>query len=64
MNSGFGHFATHDAVGPAVIARLVEERGHEALLFSITCEESRAAKPGRNRIRRRTCRPERVNFTA
>jgi probable F420-dependent oxidoreductase len=34
MESGFGYFATHDAVGPAVLARLVEERGHKALLFT------------------------------
>ncbi|GGP90715.1 LLM class F420-dependent oxidoreductase [Streptosporangium pseudovulgare] len=34
MDSGFGYFATHDAVGPAVVARLIEERGHQALLFS------------------------------
>jgi probable F420-dependent oxidoreductase len=34
MDSGFGYFPTHDAVGPAVLARLVEERGHQALLFT------------------------------
>ncbi|MBP2705346.1 LLM class F420-dependent oxidoreductase [Microbispora sp. RL4-1S] len=34
MDSGFGYFATHDAVRPAALARLVEERGHQALLFT------------------------------
>src|SRR4051794_31447289 len=34
MESGFGYFATHDAVGPAALAKLVEERGHKALLFT------------------------------
>ncbi|GII59383.1 LLM class F420-dependent oxidoreductase [Planotetraspora thailandica] len=33
MESGFGYFATHYAVGPAALARMVEERGHVALLF-------------------------------
>ncbi|WP_204288701.1 hypothetical protein [Microbispora amethystogenes] len=34
MNTGFGYFATHDAVRPDTLARLVEQRGHEALLFT------------------------------
>jgi len=34
MDFGIGYFPTHDAVGPGAIARLVEERGHESLLFS------------------------------
>jgi probable F420-dependent oxidoreductase len=34
MDSGVGYFATHDAVDPADMARLVEERGHGALLFA------------------------------
>jgi probable F420-dependent oxidoreductase len=34
MDSGFGYFPTDDAVGPAAVARLVEERGHRALLFA------------------------------
>ncbi|HLM65126.1 MAG TPA: TIGR03619 family F420-dependent LLM class oxidoreductase [Acidimicrobiales bacterium] len=34
MESGFGYFATHDAVDPATLARLVEERGHAALVFA------------------------------
>jgi probable F420-dependent oxidoreductase len=33
MESGFGYFATHDAVAPDTVARMVEERGHAALLF-------------------------------
>ncbi|MEU8267008.1 TIGR03619 family F420-dependent LLM class oxidoreductase [Sphaerisporangium sp. NPDC049002] len=34
MDTGFGYFATHDAVAPDTLARLVEERGHAAVLFS------------------------------
>ncbi|MEZ0076776.1 LLM class F420-dependent oxidoreductase [Planotetraspora sp. GP83] len=34
MDSGFGYFATHDAVSPEDLARLVEQRGHEGLLFT------------------------------
>ena len=33
MDTGIGFFATHDAIGPAAIARLVEEHGHAALYF-------------------------------
>jgi probable F420-dependent oxidoreductase len=33
MDSGFGYFATHDAVAPDTVARLAEERGHAAVLF-------------------------------
>ncbi|ETK34005.1 LLM class F420-dependent oxidoreductase [Microbispora sp. ATCC PTA-5024] len=34
MDSGFGYFATHDSVRPDALARLVEQRGHQALLFT------------------------------
>ena len=34
MDSGIGYFATHDAVDPAAMAQLVEERGHGALYFA------------------------------
>jgi probable F420-dependent oxidoreductase len=34
MESGFGYFATHDAVGPGVLASLIEKRGHAALMFA------------------------------
>jgi probable F420-dependent oxidoreductase len=34
METGIAYFPTHDAIGPAPIARLVEERGHSALFFS------------------------------
>jgi probable F420-dependent oxidoreductase len=34
MESGFGYFATHDAVGPGEVARMVEDRGHSMLLFA------------------------------
>jgi probable F420-dependent oxidoreductase len=34
MDTGFGYFATHDAVDPAAMAQLVEERGHGALYFA------------------------------
>jgi probable F420-dependent oxidoreductase len=30
---GIGYFATHDAVDPGALARLVEQRGHESLFF-------------------------------
>jgi probable F420-dependent oxidoreductase len=33
MDTGIAYFPTHDAVGPAEIARMVEERGHTALYF-------------------------------
>lgn len=34
MDFGIGYFPTHDAVRPDVLARLVEERGFESLLFT------------------------------
>src|SRR3712207_6545771 len=34
METGIGYFATHDAVDPAAMAELVEERGHGALYFA------------------------------
>ena len=34
METGIGYFPTHDAVDPASLARLVEERGHGALSFA------------------------------
>jgi probable F420-dependent oxidoreductase len=34
MDTGVGYFATHDAVDPGSLARLVEERGHECLFFA------------------------------
>ena len=34
MDFGIGYFATHDAISPGAIARLVEERGHESLFFA------------------------------
>jgi probable F420-dependent oxidoreductase len=34
MDTGIGYFATHDAVDPEAMARLVEERGHGALYFA------------------------------
>ncbi|WP_248963540.1 TIGR03619 family F420-dependent LLM class oxidoreductase [Sphaerisporangium perillae] len=34
MESGFGYFATHDAAAPDTVARMIEERGHAAVLFS------------------------------
>jgi len=34
VDFGIGYFATHDAVDPATIARMVEERGHESLFFA------------------------------
>jgi probable F420-dependent oxidoreductase len=33
MDTGVAIFATHDALDPAAVARLVEERGHRALYF-------------------------------
>src|SRR5215210_6508943 len=34
MDTGIGYFPTDDAVDPAAMARLVEERGHAALYFA------------------------------
>lgn len=34
MESGYGYFPTHDAVDPSTLARMVEQRGHAALLFA------------------------------
>lgn len=34
MDTGIGFFATHDTVPPGVLARLVEERGHDSLFFA------------------------------
>jgi hypothetical protein len=31
MDTGVAIFPTHDAISPAVLARLAEERGHESL---------------------------------
>jgi hypothetical protein len=33
MYTGVAIFPTHDGIGPAEVARLAEERGHESLLF-------------------------------
>jgi probable F420-dependent oxidoreductase len=33
MDTGIGFFAAHDAIGPAALARMVEEHGHAALYF-------------------------------
>ncbi|MEA2188976.1 MAG: hypothetical protein QOK16_3987 [Solirubrobacteraceae bacterium] len=33
MDTGIGFFSTHDAIGPAALAGLVEEHGHAALYF-------------------------------
>jgi probable F420-dependent oxidoreductase len=33
VDTGVAFFATHDAIGPGALARLVEERGHGALYF-------------------------------
>jgi probable F420-dependent oxidoreductase len=33
MDTGVAIFATHDAISPADVARLAEERGHESLFF-------------------------------
>ncbi len=34
MESGFGYFPTHDAVDPATLAQMIEQRGHAALMFA------------------------------
>ncbi|MDE3134296.1 MAG: TIGR03619 family F420-dependent LLM class oxidoreductase, partial [Acidobacteriota bacterium] len=34
MNFGIGYFPTHDGLGPAEMARLVEEHGFESLFFA------------------------------
>jgi len=34
MEFGVGYFPTHDGAGPGVVARLVEERGQDALFFA------------------------------
>ncbi|HEY8584229.1 MAG TPA: LLM class F420-dependent oxidoreductase [Capillimicrobium sp.] len=34
MDAGIAYFPTHDALGPAEVARLVEERGHRWLLYA------------------------------
>ena len=34
MDTGIGFFATHDAIGPGQMAKLVEDRGHESLFFA------------------------------
>ncbi|MGO9886065.1 MAG: LLM class F420-dependent oxidoreductase [Solirubrobacteraceae bacterium] len=34
MDFGIGYFPTHDAVGPGEVGRLVQERGHESLVFA------------------------------
>jgi probable F420-dependent oxidoreductase len=34
MDTGIGFFATHDAIAPAELARLVEDHGHAALYFA------------------------------
>src|SRR3954451_9190825 len=34
MDAGVAYFATHDGLGPAETARLVEERGHRWLLWA------------------------------
>src|SRR5258705_4207666 len=33
MDFGIGYFATHDGIGPGPLARLLEERGQDALFF-------------------------------
>ena len=33
VDIGVAIFPTHDAIGPAEVARLAEERGHESLFF-------------------------------
>ena len=33
MDTGVAIFATHDAIAPAEVARLAEQRGHESLFF-------------------------------
>ena len=34
MDTAIAFFATHDAIGPAALARIVEDRGHDALYFA------------------------------
>jgi probable F420-dependent oxidoreductase len=34
MNFGIGYFPTHDAMGPAALARMIEERGQESLFVA------------------------------
>jgi probable F420-dependent oxidoreductase len=34
MDFGVGYFPTHDGIGPAPLARMVEERGQESLVFA------------------------------
>ncbi len=34
MEFGVGYFPTHDGIGPGPLARLVEERGQDALFFA------------------------------
>ena len=34
MEFGVGYFPTHDGIGPGTVARLVEERGQDALFFA------------------------------
>jgi len=34
VDTGIGFFATHDAIGPGQMAKLVEDRGHESLFFA------------------------------
>jgi probable F420-dependent oxidoreductase len=34
VETGIGYFATHDALDPGAMARLVEERGHTAIYFA------------------------------
>jgi probable F420-dependent oxidoreductase len=34
MLTGLAYFPTHDALGPGALARLLEERGHDALYFA------------------------------
>jgi probable F420-dependent oxidoreductase len=34
VDTGIGFFATHDAIGPGRMAKLVEDRGHESLFFA------------------------------
>src|SRR4051795_11532582 len=34
MDFGVGYFPTHDGIGPGALARKVEERGQDALVFA------------------------------
>jgi probable F420-dependent oxidoreductase len=34
MNFGIGYFPTHDGIDPGSLARMLEERGHDALFFA------------------------------